>query len=264
MKKFVYIGYDSPFPQAFAVAARSVKRSLGHTKPYRSIHGLHLRELQERGLYQRPISTDERGRLVDVISGAPMSTEFALSRFLVPHLAGSSGAAIFMDCDMLIRGNVLELFQRVKDDPSKAVWVVKHDLQRQADIQAALGVQEVKMDGQVQTWYARKLWSSFMVFNLSHPAVKNLPPYLVNSAPGLYLHQFGWCHDEEIGELPASWNWLVGMQPEPYSVNMDAPSAANVHWTLGGPWLTDYEDAPYAQEWNRTLTDWVLDPSEVG
>lgn len=257
MKKFIYVGYDSPHPLAFAVAARSAKKSFGHTKPFRSVHGLHLSDLIERGLYRRPITTDAEGRLRDLISEAPMSTEFALSRFLVPHLAGRSGAAIFMDCDMLIRGNVLELFQMVKDDPSKAVWVVKHDLQRQADIQRAMDIPEVKMDGQVQTWYARKLWSSFMVFNLAHPAVQRLTPEYVNTVPGLELHQFDWCADEEIGELPARWNWLVGMQPEPENV-------ANIHWTLGGPWLSDYADAPYAGDWNRMLTDWVLDPCEIG
>ncbi len=260
MKKFIFVGYDSPYPQAFAVAARSAKKSLGYTKPFRSVHGLHLDDLIGRGLYRRPITTDAKGRLHDVISSAPMSTEFALSRFLVPELAGDSGAAIFMDCDMLIRGNVLELFQKVKADPSKAVWVVKHEACEpplEFSPKPPHGRNDLKMDGQVQTWYARKLWSSFMVFNLAHPAVQRLTLDYVNTAKGLDLHQFAWCDDDEIGELHQTWNWLVGMQPEPENV-------ANIHWTLGGPWLEGYADAPYADEWRETLTDWVQDPSEVG
>ncbi len=42
------------------------------------------------------------------------------------------------------------------------------------------------------------------------------------------MHRFFWLHDSEIGELPAEWNWLVGLQPKP-----DAPKLA--HFTLGTP-----------------------------
>lgn len=249
MKKTVFIGYDSPYPQAFAVAARSVRMSLKYTTPSRSIQGLHLQTLIDGGLYTRPTERDAEGRLVDVISGAPMATEFALSRFLVPHLAGYRGVAAFMDCDQMVLGNILEPFAMAKADPSKAVWVVKHQT---APIQEA-GVEALKMDGQVQTWYARKFWSSFMVFNCAHPKNARLTLEAVNSARGLDLQQFAWLEDDEIGELPEAWNWLVGLRPEPEGVK-------NVHWTLGGPWLGDFSEAPYAREWHDLLSFWVQNP----
>lgn len=254
MKKTIFVGYDSPYPQAFAAAVRSVQRSLGHEKPGRNVAGLSLHDLIARRLYLRPTEQDERG-LVDIISNCPMSTEFALSRFLVPHLAGQKGLALFMDCDMLVRGNIMDVFAMAKADPSKAVWVVKHQLSPTQEP----GDNPTKMDGKRQTWYARKLWSSFMVFNLAHPSTQRLTLEYVNEARGLALHQFDWCADEEIGELPESWNWLVGMRPEPEG------GALNVHWTGGGPWLPDPDfcGLPYEREWHETLTDFINDPGRV-
>lgn len=147
MKKSVYIGFDSPHPQPFAVAARSVHRSMGHTRKFRSIHGLRLLNLIDKGLYRRPIGSRDNGQLVDLISNAPMATEFALSRFLVPHLAGNKGLALFMDCDMLVRGNLMDVFALAKADPSKAVWVVKHQLAPVREAEQTIS----KMDGREQT-----------------------------------------------------------------------------------------------------------------
>lgn len=259
MKKSVWIGYDSPFPQAFAACAQSVLDSIDYVTPSRSVRGLHLRGLQDDGLYWRPIGTDANGRMIDEISSAPMTTEFALTRFLVPHLAAvmgqRSGLALFMDCDMLIlpEANLLEVFGLATRDPSKAVWVVQHQLAPQREP----GEPVTKMDNQVQTWYARKLWSSFMLFNLAHPACRRLTLDYVNTARGLELHQFDWCEPDAIGALPEAWNWLVGMRPEPEG------GAKNVHWTMGGPWLPGLEDAPYADEWNRKLSRWVQNPVHI-
>ena len=38
------------------------------------------------------------------------STDFSFSRFLVPFLMNYKGWAIFMDCDMLCRGDISELW----------------------------------------------------------------------------------------------------------------------------------------------------------
>lgn len=248
MKKSVYIGYDSPYPQAFAVAARSVIQSMGYCTPSRCVHGLRLQALVEAGLYTRGVQVDSFGQLFDPISQAPMSTEFAISRFLTPTLHGPEGLALFMDCDMLIRGQIIEAFGIAAKDRSKAVWVVKHQLDNSGEAR--------KMDNRIQTSYARKNWSSFMIFNCEHPKVRALTPERVNAMRGLELHQFQWLDDDEIGELSERWNWLVGVRPEPEDV-------ANVHWTLGGPWLEEFGDAPYAREWNDILTDWVGTPQIV-
>ena len=66
------------------------------------------------------------------------------------------------------------------------------------------------MDGQKQTIYPRKNWSSFILFNCSHPSNKKLSVELVNSETGAFLHQFKWLNDNEIGSLDERWNWLEG------------------------------------------------------
>jgi hypothetical protein len=126
---------------------------------------------------------------------------------------------------------------------SKAVYCVKHKHEPKPGR---------KMDGQEQTRYARKNWSSFMLFNLwsskSNNAADSLR--LVNRLPGRDLHRFCWLQDDEIGELDPAWNFLVGhsdpsIQPK------------NIHWTNGGPWFREYEDVPYAEEW-RDARDKVM------
>jgi len=195
----------------------------------------------DRGLYTRPTSltTTRHGqrKIYDMLSrredyDGSMATEFGISRFLVPSLA-LNGWALFMDCDMLARGNLVRVFDLCDD--SKAVMCVKHDYQPQS---------EVKMDGQQQTKYGKKNWSSFMLFNCDHPDNRALTLDLVNTARGIDLHRFCWLKDEDIGELPEEWNWLVDHSP-PSKIPMV------VHFTEGGPWMTGYEDVPFAVEWRK-------------
>jgi len=53
------------------------------------------------------------------------SNHFIYTRFLVPYLMGFSGSAIFIDGDMIVRGDIAELW--ALRDMSKDVQVVKHD-----------------------------------------------------------------------------------------------------------------------------------------
>lgn len=229
----VWIGFDPREAAAFAACRQSI-RFWNKQLP---VHGLVLSDLRERELYTRP--TERRlGKLWDVISDNYMSTEFAVSRFLVPHLA-QRGLALFMDCDMILRANLARVFDEV--DKSKAVTCVKHVYQPPDG---------EKMDGQVQTSYPRKNWSSFMVFNCDHPSNKKLTPELVNSWPGRDLHGFKWLEDDEIGEIGPEWNWLPGHSSD----NID-PKV--VHFTEGGPWFTGFEDVPYADEWREALYRWA-------
>src|SRR5512139_3165473 len=187
----IWIGYDSRETAAFAVARESIARRITLPVP---IGGVMIEDVKSRGLYWRP--TERRlGKLWDTISGAHMSTEFAVSRFLVPHLGTQGGLALFMDCDMLVRGNLMRLFDEIhqRRGENKALWCVKHCHEPTS---------EVKMDGQVQTAYAMKNWSSVMVFDCDHPATKRLSLELINSARGIDLHQFCWLDRmTEIGEL---------------------------------------------------------------
>jgi lipopolysaccharide biosynthesis glycosyltransferase len=228
----IWIGYDTREAEAFSVARESIRAHLNLPLP---VHAIVLDELRSRGLYQRPTEIRD-GRLWDAISEAPMSTEFAISRFLVPALA-RRGLALFMDCDMLIRANLGRLFEFCNRDPSKAVWCVKHDHRP---------CSTVKMDNQAQTQYARKNWSSVMVFNVGHPSNARLTPAMVNALPGRDLHAFCWLGDHEIGELDPEWNFLVG-HTDP---NIDPKI---VHFTEGGPWMRGYENVPFADEWRAQL-----------
>ena len=246
-KESIWIGFDPRETPAFAVAANSIKRRLSRPIP---VNGIVLDHLQKSGLYQRPTSqfTDGDGypRLIDVLSrrddyDGAMSTQFAISRFFVPRLAGS-GWAMFLDCDMLVRTDLSHLF--AMRDPSKAVMCVKHNYQP---------IMTVKMDGQQQTKYSRKNWSSVMLFNCDHPANARLTLELLNSAPGRDLHRFCWLEDSEIGTLDLEWNWLAG-ESEPVE------NPLIVHHTLGAPCMTGYENAPYADEWRDELALWGVTP----
>jgi len=53
------------------------------------------------------------------------STEFSFSRFLTPYLAGYYGHALFMDCDMLVLGDIYSILDHA--DLHHDVFVVKHD-----------------------------------------------------------------------------------------------------------------------------------------
>ncbi len=231
----VWIGFDPREAAPFAVARESTKaRMSSRTVPVR---GVVLDDLRKRGLYRRP--TERRlGRLWDMISDAPMSTEFAISRFMVPQLA-KTGWAMFIDGDVLVRANVAEMMRTL--DPKFAVYCVKHEYEPVAG---------TKMDDQVQTSYPRKNWSSVMIFNCDHVANRGLTSDLINTARGRDLHRFCWLGDRDVGELDPSWNWLVGEQPEP-------PEPKIVHYTLGTPGMGGLVDLPYEDEWRSHLHRWA-------
>lgn len=237
----IWIGWDYREAAAFAVARSSCRRRL--TRPI-SIRGLRLNDMISLGLYTRPIeyrpAASNRKIMWDVISDAPQSTEHANSRFLVPYLA-RYGWALFCDGDMLYRSNVARMFDKL--DPKYAVYCVKHKFAPPPG---------VKMDGQLQVQYTRKNWSSFVVFNVDHPANSCLrnSTDMANTLPGRDLHRFCWLDDDEIGELDPSWNFLVG-----HTTGVDDPQV--VHFTSGTPDMPGYEDTPFADEWRSELERWA-------
>ena len=212
-----FIGYDPGETVALHVAAHSIWR---HASKPVSITPLVLRQLP----LTRPRDPKQ-------------STEFAFSRFLVPYLCDYTGWAIFMDCDMLCRADIVDLWNQ--RDLDSAVQVVKHDY---------APTSRTKFLGQEQTVYPRKNWSSVMLFN--NHLCRGLPPRYVNTETGLYLHQFRWLSDDLIGELPAEWNHLVGEQAP-------NPDAKLVHFTLGTPCFAKYRHCEFSDEWHeeRRLLD---------
>lgn len=184
------------------------------------IETIHLSSLEAGGLFWR--------------QQAEGSTDFAFTRFLTPYLKGFYGYAIFCDSDFIWNCDPLDLLDLI--DPMKAVSVVQHNIQKDQ-------IKPFKMDGQKQSWYPRKNWSSLMVFNCDHPFTKRLTPHTVSESPAGYLHEFQWCDNKSIGSIPHTYNYLVG-----YYNDISDPKA--VHYTDGGPWHAGYENVEFADRFN--------------
>lgn len=207
----ICIGYDPAETVAYHVLCHSILRYASGPVSFTPINKRNLPEFT-RGI--------EDG-----------STQFSFSRFLTPYLAGYQGQAIFMDCDMLVRGDIYEVLKYV--DLSHDVFVVKHSYTPK---------EGEKFLGNKQHIYPKKNWSSFMVFNCFTQGCKRLTPERVNGLSGKYLHQFEWSNS--VGDLPLEWNHLVGE----YDPN---PDAKVIHFTLGTPCFKGYENQEWADEWFR-------------
>lgn len=213
----VFIGWDSREVPAYDVCRASL---LQHSSIPLEVQPIRQDELRRRGLYWR--------------APDPLAaTEFSITRFLTPFLAEYSGWALFVDCDFLFRQDVAQLLQHCA--PDKALLCVQHDYQPS---------EATKMDGQRQTVYPRKNWSSCMLINCAHEQVRALGPMQVNEASALHLHRLQWLDDAVIGALPLGWNYLEG-----WYTAADDPDPAAVHFTRGGPWFEQWRHVEYAAEW---------------
>ena len=217
----VFIGYDEKEKVAYNVLSYSILKN--STRPV-AITPIYLPNIRDDFVRERL---------------PKQSTDFAFSRFMIPHLMNYQGWALFMDCDMLMFEDIAELW-RMRDD-SKAIQVCKHDYVPKTD---------KKFLGQVQTKYEKKNWSSFMLMNCKK--CTTLTPDYVNKASGLELHQFKWLESEDlIGDLPLEWNWLVGEYEHKEDVK-------NIHYTEGGPWFEDYKKCDYAEDWFKNHDECML------
>jgi len=226
-----FIGYDSKEDIAYRVCKYSLKK---RSSIKTNIISLKLDELVAKNYYYRSI---------DPLA----STQFTYSRFLVPALMNFKGWALFCDCDFIFLSDVADLIKNV--DESKAVYCVQHDYTPK---------EKHKMDGKKQTIYPRKNWSSFILFNCSHPSNKKLTVDLVNQETGAFLHQFKWLKDQEIGSLDERWNWLEGWTS---NHNNNQPFA--VHFTRGGPWFSEWQDVEYAKEWIKERNEYISKKFEL-
>jgi len=209
----IFIGYDAREPIAYHVLAHSI---LTRASRLVAITPLIQDQLRAEGLYTRA-----RGMLE--------STDFSLTRFLVPYLSGYNGISVFLDCDMLCQADVWDLIAETTH--AHAVSVCQHDYVPKSTR---------KFLDQSQSTYPRKNWSSLMVFD--NAQCRKLTPVYVNTATGLMLHRFWWVDDAAIGSLPLAWNWLVGE----YAPN---PDATILHYTNGGPWFEASKDGDHADAW---------------
>lgn len=196
----VFIGYDPRQAASFTVCAMSI---IEHAKAPVAIIPLVLETLplRRQGL-----------------------TPFTYSRFLVPHLCGFNDVAIFMDADILVRGDITELFDYCRAEMAKrddqglvqpAVWVNVHQPEFE--------------------------WASVIVFNSGHPSNAKLTPIHVQVTSEA-LHKMKWLLPHEVGEFPPEWNVCVGYGDVPGDPKL-------VHFTQGVPQWWETEDQPFADEW---------------
>ena len=217
----IYIGWDSREDIAYQVCKQSI---LSHASVPVKIIPLKQNNLRKDFLYWRE---------VDQLA----STEFTFTRFLIPELNEFEDWALFIDCDFVFLDDVAKLFAQVED--RYAVMCAHHDYTPK---------EGTKMDGQQQTQYPRKNWSSMMLINCSHLSNRQLTKEVVNNEnkTGAYFHRFSWLDDIEVGKLSHEWNWLVGWYKEP-----EDGSPRALHYTEGGPWFEDYQDCEYANEYYK-------------
>lgn len=163
------------------------------------------------------------------------SNTFIYSRFLVPHLMGYKGWAIFADGDMVCNADIAELW--ALRDERYAVQVIKHDYRTRFP---------VKYLGNKNEDYPRKNWSSVMLWNCGHEANRLLTPQYVEQSNGARLHRFLHLEDEQIGGLPTTWNWLV----EEFPFKNDCKL---FHYTVGTPCFRDYIACDNAKFWHEAF-----------
>lgn len=137
-------------------------------------------------------------------------TPFTFSRFLVPKLCDYEGWALFVDSDVLIKGDIKELF--AKADDKYAVMVCK---------------------GNASFEHA-----AVMLMNCSK--LKMLTPEFINTVDK--LHSLSFVNQEDIGDIGKEWGYLSGYET-------DNISAKLIHYTQGVPAFPETQGSPLALSW---------------
>jgi hypothetical protein len=217
----VYVGWDPREDISYQVCEHSIKRR----DPGATVIPLKQKDMRASGLYRR--DTDRK----------PLQNSRSLV-FLFHIYNDYKGWAVFCDCDFVWQVPTTELEQYCDD--SKAVVCVQHDYTPKEG--------DIKMDGQVQTVYPRKNWSSMVLWNCAHPANKILTPEVLNKESGAFMHRFQWLADSEIGSSASSLQLVGGLVQ---GTQDGAPKI--LHYTEGGPWFEGYRDCEYADVWKKEI-----------
>lgn len=197
----VYVGTDSRQPIAYSVLQSSIQR---HTKEHVAVIPLKLDGL--------PIT--RRGL-----------TEFTYSRFLVPWLSGYTYQSVFMDADIVVRGDIADLFKCI--DLTCAVQVMQEQ--------------------------ARFEWASVMLFN-NHKCQVLTPEYVDD--PKNPLLDLAWA--SKVGTLPGEWNHCVGYT-EPKEAKLYHYTQGIPVWyeTTGSPedvyWQEEYIEMKRTCGWKELM-----------
>lgn len=188
----VFVGADERQPIAFSVAQHSLSKN--SSKPVAITQ-----------LIQNQLPVKRRGL-----------TSFTYTRYLVPWLCNYEGWGLFVDADILVRGDISQL----PWNSEAAVSVVPHT--------------NVSKRGQTVSVHFER--NAVMLFNCAK--CKNLTPEYIESGTPNKLAEWA----ESIGELPAVWNHLVGY-------DAPNPEAKLVHFTMGIPCFEETKDDEFAHEW---------------
>lgn len=183
----VFIGFDPRQPLAYNVLQYSIHENA--SKPV-NVVPLMLRQLpiKRRGL-----------------------TEFTFSRFLAPYLCGFEGKSVFMDADMVVAGDIHELFDLIEDENDVSV------MKNQAKFE----------------------WASVMLFNNSRCQVLT-PEFVDNESNKLF--DLAWARS--VGSLPDEWNHCVGYT----APRLDAKL---YHFTQGIPAWDEVRGLPEDEVWDK-------------
>lgn len=215
----LFVGYDAREALAYSVFCESVIHRASLPVSFTPIH---------QGM-SRDFDLERDG-----------SNAFMLARFLVPMLCGFQGWAIFCDGDMVVNADIKELYDYRLGYEDKAVCVVPHDYKTKAKLKyVGSSLESPNID------YPKKNQSSVILWNCAHPSNQDLTESYIAKQTPKYLHRFGWLNEDEIGELPTEWNYLVGEQP---------PSKAHLnHYTLGLPALKAYANDYGSWHWHSAF-----------
>lgn len=191
----VFIGYDPRQPLAYNILQHSIVANASRAV---SIMPLVLSTLpvKRRGL-----------------------TEFTFSRFLVPYLCNYAGTALFLDADMVVTGDIAELFST--DMSHHQVLVNKE----QADFE----------------------WASAMLFDCA-ACMMLTPEYVADTKNALF--DFKWVEHCAVGSFAPEWNHAVGYAQPRSGVKL-------YHFTKGIPiWREtkgNVEDAVFHEAYKAML-----------
>lgn len=195
----VFVGYDERQPVAYNVLQHSLHR-------------------YARGrVHVEPLMLD---KLPITRKGL---TQFTYSRFLVPWLCDYAGAAIFMDADVVVNGDIAELLAQA--DGQSAVQVMK---------------EQHKFE-----------WASVMLFNNAN--CKILTPEYIDD-PANKLLELEWADQcgrpalgPSVGEFSPEWNHCVQRMP---------PAEAKLyHFTEGVPIWDEVRGSPLDEYWLDEYAD---------
>jgi hypothetical protein len=197
----VFIGYEPRQPLAYNVLQHSIVR---HSSKPVSITPLILGQLpiKRKGL-----------------------TEFTYTRFLVPHLCDYTRSALFLDADMVVKGDIAELF---------ACTDMSHD------------VQVMQEQPQFE-------WASAMLFN-NNRCMKLTPEFIEDESNSMF--DMKWA--KSVGTFPAEFNHCVGYQePKEAKLYHYTQGLPCWHETRGlpedGAWLEEAQMLTKTVSWKELM-----------